>query len=76
MINEVKSKIVFGGKCDSKNRYIEPTIILKPSMDSIVMQEEIFGPVLPIITFTDFKKDVLPFLRKGEKPLALYYFGN
>ena len=43
-------EIVSGGKYDVKNKYIEPTIVLNPAHDSLLMQQEIFGPVLPIVT--------------------------
>ena len=67
--------IVFGGETNSKERYIAPTLLDNVSTDSPVMQEEIFGPILPIITFKE-RKEILHFIRKREKPLALYYFGK
>ena len=68
-------KVVLGGSTDAKERYIEPTLLTDVSPDSPVMQEEIFGPVLPMIPFDD-RKEALGFIRKREKPLALYYFGK
>ena len=68
-------KVVLGGSTDAKERYIEPTLLTDVSPDSPVMQEEIFGPVLPMIPFDD-RKEALDFIRKREKPLALYYFGK
>ena len=68
-------KVVLGGSIDAKERYIEPTLLVGVSPDSQVMQEEIFGPVLPMIPFDD-RKEALDFIRKREKPLALYYFGK
>lgn len=68
-------KVVLGGSTDAKERYIEPTLLAGVSPDSPVMQEEIFGPVLPMIPFDD-RKEALDFIRKREKPLALYYFGK
>lgn len=70
-----EGKIVLGGSTDSKERYIEPTLLTDVSPDSPVMQEEIFGPVLPMIPFDD-RKEAVDFIRKREKPLALYYFGK
>lgn len=67
--------IASGGSNDKKERYIEPTLLDNVSIDAPVMQEEIFGPVLPMITF-DTREEVVNFVRKREKPLALYYFGN
>jgi len=73
-------KIIFGGKYDRENLLIEPTLIDIDSCDVPVMQEEIFGPILPLITFDEttvpFKDKVLEFLKSKEKPLALYYFGK
>lgn len=40
------------------------------------MVEEIFGPILPILSYKDFEGEVLPYINKNEKPLSLYYFGN
>ena len=68
-------KILWGGKCDPKDRYIAPTIIDNPKLDSKVMKEEIFGPILPVVTFKEFD-EVLRHMNESEKPLAMYYFGN
>jgi aldehyde dehydrogenase (NAD+) len=63
-------------------RFIEPTIIDNPALDSPVMTEEIFGPVFPMITLSEknsagsFKQAVIDFVTSREKPLAFYYFGN
>lgn len=67
--------IALGGWVDAKERYIEPTLLKDVKTDSPVMQEEIFGPVLPMIPF-DERSEALEFIRKREKPLALYYFGK
>ena len=67
--------IVLGGAVDASQRYIEPTLLDNVSPDAAVMNEEIFGPVLPMITF-DKRREALDFIRKREKPLALYYFGK
>ncbi|MBO7302182.1 MAG: aldehyde dehydrogenase [Bacteroidaceae bacterium] len=68
-------EIVFGGRTNAKERYIEPTLLANVSPDSPVMQEEIFGPVLPIVTF-ETREEAITFIRNREKPLALYYFGK
>lgn len=57
-------------------RYCPPTVILNPSDDCSLMTEEIFGPVLPIITFKDFDKVINQNIKKRDKPLAIYYFGS
>ena len=67
--------IRYGGIIDASNRYISPTLLDNVAIDSPVMQEEIFGPILPMITFDNYE-DVILFINEREKPLALYYFGN
>lgn len=69
------SKVILGGKTDRENKFIEPTLVLNPALDEPVMQEEIFGPVLPILTF-DKMQEVYNFLQNKPKPLAFYYFGK
>ena len=66
-------KVVFGGKSDPERLKIEPTVMDGVSRNDAVMQEEIFGPLLPIIT-VDSMKEAEEFVKKGEKPLALYIF--
>ena len=66
---------VLGGKTDSGERYIAPTLLRNVSPSSPVMQEEIFGPVLPMLTF-ERREEVINFINEREKPLALYYFGD
>ncbi|CAM6086424.1 unnamed protein product [Calypogeia fissa] len=68
-------KIVHSGQSDKKSLYIAPTIILDPSPDSPVMQEEIFGPILPIITVKNVD-EAIRFVNSRPKPLALYLFSN
>lgn len=67
--------IIEGGENDASERYIAPTLIDNVSETDAIMQEEIFGPLLPMITF-DKQTDAIDFIRKREKPLALYYFGR
>ena len=67
--------IALGGWTDAKERYIEPTLLKDVNAESPVMQEEIFGPVLPMIPFNE-QSEALEFVRNREKPLALYYFGK
>jgi aldehyde dehydrogenase (NAD+) len=68
-------RIVAGGETVAEERYIAPTLLADVNPESAVMQEEIFGPVLPMIKF-DKREQVLDFVGKREKPLAFYYFGN
>lgn len=67
--------IKFGGKLDSKDRYVSPTIIDDINPEDPVMQEEIFGPILPVMSFTDIN-EVITYVNSNEKPLAFYYFGK
>ena len=67
--------IVCGGRYDASSRWIEPTLLDNVSPDAPVMQEEIFGPVFPIMEFTD-TEEVVSFVNGREKPLAFYYFGK
>ena len=69
------ANVVVGGNYDKDERYIEPTIIDNVSLDSPVMEEEIFGPIFPIVTYITTEQAV-KFINEREKPLALYYFGD
>lgn len=73
MLEADHSFIVFGGETDREDLYIEPTILDLPSHDAATMQEEIFGPILPILTF-DTIDDAISQVKQYEKPLALYLF--
>ena len=68
-------EIVAGGRSDREKRWIEPTLLDKVSPDAPVMQEEIFGPIFPILTFRS-RDEVVDFVNGREKPLAFYYFGK
>lgn len=59
---------------DVKKKWIPPTIIEDPKLDSKIMTEEIFGPILPIITYSNIE-EAISFVNKRPKPLAVYYFG-
>jgi aldehyde dehydrogenase (NAD+) len=65
--------VVFGGEHDVSQRFIAPTIVLNPSPDSPLMQEEVFGPIFPIVSFSG-RRDMLAFIKKRSKPLAAYVF--
>lgn len=54
LIQTSKGRVVCGGKVNKDIKHVEPTIIENPDLSSPVMQEEIFGPIVPIITFKDF----------------------
>ena len=67
--------VVVGGEYDKAERYISPTVIDNVDPQSPIMQEEIFGPIFPIVTFSDINEAVR-FVNEREKPLALYFFGD
>lgn len=69
------SKIVFGGNYNLENRILEPTILTDITLKDKVMQEEIFGPILPVLTYTDLDEAV-NLIKDNPKPLALYIFSN
>ena len=66
-------KVVFGGGWNTETMQIQPTILESVTPQDAVMQEEIFGPIFPILT-VDSMAEAEAFIRKGEKPLALYLF--
>ncbi|PPS45800.1 aldehyde dehydrogenase [Chroococcidiopsis sp. TS-821] len=68
-------KIVTGGSTDSRDLYIAPTIIDQVSLEMPVMQEEIFGPILPIIEYDDLS-EAIAIINEKPKPLALYLFSR
>lgn len=72
--------IVYGGRTDATERFIEPTLLDNVHPSSSVMTEEIFGPIFPMITIYKkdgaFKEQVATFVNEREKPLAFYWFGN
>ena len=74
LIDSSGGKIITGGKVNVEKKYCAPTIILNPKDDSTLMQEEIFGPILPVSLFTNID-DVITIINKKDKALAVYYFG-
>lgn len=67
------NKLKFGGETDINERFISPTILDNISLEDAVMQQEIFGPILPIVTYKTIQ-EAIDFINNGEKPLALYIF--
>ena len=64
-----------GGGSDSESNYIAPTILTDIDNNSPIMSEEIFGPILPVITFKELK-EATDFINKQPKPLGLYIFSK
>ncbi|MDD2278430.1 MAG: aldehyde dehydrogenase [Bacteroidales bacterium] len=67
--------VKFGGEHDKSDRFISPTILDDVLPEHSVMHDEIFGPILPILSFNE-TEDALKFINSREKPLAFYYFGK
>ena len=68
-----KENIIHGGKFNFDDKFFEPTIVEINNLESKVMEDEIFGPILPIIEYDDFK-EVHDIIKKYSHPLALYIF--
>jgi len=68
-------KVIYGGKTDEKDLYISPTIIENPGLDSEVMKDEIFGPILPFITY-EKENEIDNIIENYEKPLSFYIFSK
>jgi aldehyde dehydrogenase (NAD+) len=66
-------KVIFGGQTDEASCYISPTLIDENSIDSLIMKDEIFGPLLPILSY-ESEADIHVIISKYEKPLSLYLF--
>ena len=68
------SEVLYGGRCCRESLFIEPALVVPSGPDAPVMQEEIFGPVLPLLEFSSLG-DAREFIVSRPSPLALYYFG-
>jgi aldehyde dehydrogenase (NAD+) len=67
------AEVVVGGDVDRADRYVAPTILRGVSKDSKVMRSEIFGPILPVLTF-ESEDEAIDLINEGDKPLSLYVF--
>ncbi|PTB87447.1 aldehyde dehydrogenase family protein [Pseudidiomarina aestuarii] len=67
--------VAYGGGYEREERYIEPTILTSVAADSAVMQEEIFGPILPVLPVNNLA-EAIEFIQRRDKPLALYGFSR
>jgi aldehyde dehydrogenase (NAD+) len=72
---ENKEQVIFGGDSDPAERYIAPTILEGVTAEDRVMKEEIFGPILPVISYKDHR-EVLEWIGRNPYPLSLYVFTN
>ncbi len=69
------TQILYGGNRNPEKLYFQPTLVEVPDFEHPLMQEEIFGPILPVITWENVE-DILKIIELNPYPLALYYFGN
>lgn len=72
---EKGAKVLFGGELNEADCYISPTVLTNCTFDMQIMKEEIFGPILPVISFKQ-NEEIIDYLQQEEKPLALYVFSN
>lgn len=75
LLHRGAGNVAIGGRIDEADRFVAPTITVEPSPDSAVMQEEIFGPILPVLG-VDGPEAVTSFVSARPKPLALYVFAE
>ncbi|GGF33818.1 aldehyde dehydrogenase family protein [Echinicola rosea] len=76
LLNDAQTKgahVEFGGKSSLDNQFMEPTVVSQVSEEMTLMKEEIFGPILPVITYHQLD-DVIQLIRLKPKPLAVYLF--
>ncbi|KAI1314998.1 Aldehyde dehydrogenase [Mortierella claussenii] len=73
--NDSSGEIVFGGHVDEKDLFISPTVITNVDREDKIMQEEIFGPILPIIRIADID-DAIEYINSKDDPLSLYLFST
>lgn len=75
ILTQDKDKIFFGGTVNMEERFISPTLLKSVDLDDAVMQEELFGPILPVIKYKDMS-DIKTYINAHPKPLALYVFSE
>ncbi|KAM6905646.1 aldehyde dehydrogenase family 3 member B1 [Xenentodon cancila] len=75
LLKRTNGKVVVGGHGNQEDKYIAPTVVVDVADDDALMAEEIFGPILPILTVESLEKSI-ELLRGKEKPLALYVFSD
>src|SRR5690606_37789631 len=74
LISLIKNEnVVLGGQFDEASLFLSPTVIVNPSLDSEVMKEEIFGPILPVISYEN-EEDIKKIIDKYPNPLSVYVF--
>ena len=73
LLEKTKGEVVFGGEKDRDARYIQPTVLVNVTTDDVLLQDDIFGPILPIVDIETIER-AIEFIKSKEKPLALYMF--
>ncbi|WP_206531760.1 aldehyde dehydrogenase family protein [Sphingobacterium sp. DR205] len=71
----IPEKVVLGGRYDIKDRYVEPTILYPSTWEDPALQQEIFGPVLPVMVYSDFK-EIVDIIKRKPKSLSAYIFSK
>lgn len=69
------ARVAVGGELEAADRTIHPTLLTDVTPDMLIMQEEIFGPIIPVMTYGDLG-EALAYIEAGDKPLALYVYSN
>uniref|UniRef100_A0A667YVT5 Aldehyde dehydrogenase n=1 Tax=Myripristis murdjan TaxID=586833 RepID=A0A667YVT5_9TELE len=75
LLHKSRGKVVLGGESHQEEKYIAPTVLVDVEEDDVLMEEEIFGPILPILTVESLEEGI-DFINRKEKPLALYVFSE
>ena len=75
LLDETKGTIVLGGQTDVEQRYIAPTVVANVGEGDVLLEDEIFGPVLAIVPIKDLDA-AIAFIRRREHPLAVYVFSH
>ena len=73
LLDTTKGKIVIGGKSAAKEKFMAPTVVTEVKLDDPLMKDEIFGPILPIVTVNS-AEEAINIINSRDKPLALYLF--
>jgi len=71
----IPEKVILGGRYNVKERYVEPTILYPSTWEDPAMQQEIFGPVFPILVYNDLK-EIVEIIKRKPKSLAAYFFSK
>ncbi len=71
----IPEKVILGGRFDVNTRYVEPTILYPSTWDDPAMQQEIFGPVFPVLVYNDLK-EIVEIIKRKPKSLAAYFFSK